>query len=342
MSRKVKHGSYVALFGTIFLGLTIAISFVWSQINVKGQDNNVIDIEIQVDADEQEVDKLFAEAEALNRPGTKEQSLDRFEKIVQKHPNSNRLPKIYLRMGGLARQIEQPEKAIEYYQKIIDTAPDYSPARVLYELGHAYVALKDYPKALATYQEIIDRWPDTEMALQAGHTKGGHHYGLAGRGIDPTGYEQAIAEYRKVVEHDVDTNNHHHKWKASAVYWIGMAYLEMRRYDEAIAAFQERLDRFGPLDKAQYMIGETHRQARRYTEAIAAFSKVVEAYPSYERASDAQYWIGELQEIQGKRSRAKQAYQKTRNLYPDSDSALAAEYRIKMIETEEDPISQAE
>ena len=338
MSRKVKRGSYVVLFSILFLGLIIAVSYVRSQINIKGQDNNIIDVEIQADVDEKEVDKLIAEAQALNKLGTKPEALTLFEEIIKKYPNSDKLPKIYLRLGGIAHQIEQPEKAVQFFQKIINTAPDYSPMRVLYQLGHARAALEDYSGALAAYQEIIDRWPDTEMALKTGNTKGTLHYNLARRGIDSSHYNKAIAEYRKVIAHDVDTTNHHHKWKAIVTYRIGMTYFAMNRYNEAIAAFQNRLNQYGPLDNAQYRMAQAYRKARRYPEAISAFAKVVSMYPSYQFASTAQYWTGELQEIQGNFSQAKQAYQRTQELYPNSDSARSAANRLKMIATGENPI----
>lgn len=336
MSQKTKHGMHIVLTGVAFLFIIIAVSYVWSQINVKGQKDKVIDVEIGVE--EQEVDKLIAEAYALDKPGTKKEALALFEEIVQKYPNSDRLPEIYFRMGVLAWQTEAPEKPIEYFQKIITAYPDYPDMpSVVYWLGHAYEAAKDYPKELATYQQVIDRWPNTEIAQQAGYTKGMHHYWQGAHHQNPEEYEKAIAEFRKVVENDRAETD---KWKNSAVFSIGESYLGMKKYDEAVAAFQERLDRFGPIDQAQYMIGVTYRQAGRYTEAIATFSKLVQQYPSFEEAPTAQWLIGEMLEMQGKLTEATGAYQTVISLFPDSSAVKGAQYRIKMIQTGEDPMPQ--
>ena len=103
------------------------------------------------------------------------------------------------------------------------------------------IAEADYSGALAAYQEIIDRWPDTEMALKAGNTKGTLHYNLAGRGIDSIHYNKAIAEYRKVIAHDVDTTNHHHQWKAIVIPIpiINHSLMEVRFASTHVATFKE-------------------------------------------------------------------------------------------------------
>jgi len=336
MSQKTKHGMHLFLTGIAFLFIIIAVSYVWSQINVKGQKDKVIDVEIGVE--EQEEDKLIAEAYALDKPGTKKEALALFEEIVQKYPDSDRLPEIYFWIGVLAWQTEVPEKPLEYFQKIITAYPDYPDMpTVVCWLGHAYEAAKDYPKALATYQQVIDRWPNTEIAQHTGYIKGMHHYGRGEHHQNPEDYEKAIAEFRKVVENSQAQTE---EWKNISLFCIGESYLGMKKYDEAVTAFQERLNRFGPSDQTQYMIGVTSREARRYPEAIAAFSKLVEQYPSFEETPTSQWLIGEMLEMQGKLTEATEAYQKVINLFPDSSAVKGAQYRIEMIQTGEDPMPQ--
>jgi outer membrane protein assembly factor BamB/TolA-binding protein len=228
-----------------------------------------------------------------------------------------------------SQKMNDAKKAIELYEKVISVYPDYEDMpNVIYSLAVAYGYVKDYAKSFATYQQVIDRWPNTEIAAQAGHTKGMAYY-YQGE------CQQAIAEFRKVAD---NTQAETDKWKGSSLFWIGQSYLNMKRYDDAVAAFQERLDRFGPLDEAQYMIAETYRQAERFSEAISAFKKLVEEYPDYQESDTALYFVGELLEMEGKLQQATEAYEQVIRKYPDSDGAKAAQYRIKMIETGQDPL----
>lgn len=282
------------------------------------------------DADVNEAEEIYRQAHQLRSERKYEGALSMFELVVTKYPDYPQAPAAYFYMAGIySLKMDDAKRAIELYKKVISEYPDYeNMPTVLYSLARAYGYVKDYTKSFATYQQVIDRWPNTEIAAQAGHTKGMAYYYREE-------YQQAIAEFRKVADNaQAETD----KWKNSSLFWIGQSYLKMKKYDDAVAAFQERIDRFGLLAKAQHMIAEAYRRAERFSEAISAFKQLAEEYPDYQEADTALYFVGELLEMEGKLQQAVEAYEQVIREYPDSDGAKAAQYRIKMIETGEDPL----
>jgi TolA-binding protein len=84
------------------------------------------------------------------------------------------------------------------------------------------------------------------------------------------------------------------KWYSStdlapnAQFWIGDIYFTKRQFEDALAAFDAVLTRFGKNNKsldARYMKGRTLVQLGRKTEAANEFREVIRAAPRGERTS---------------------------------------------------------
>lgn len=69
---------------------------------------------------------------------------------------------LYMRAAGLAKNIEQPNKALQMYFKISDRLPKHQKApTALFMQGFIYENdLKDLDKAKATYESFLSNYPD--------------------------------------------------------------------------------------------------------------------------------------------------------------------------------------
>jgi tol-pal system protein YbgF len=100
-----------------------------------------------------------------------------------------------------------------------------------------------------------------------------------------------------------------------------LALFHERRYQEAIAGFEDLLSRdinHQLSDNAQYWIGESYYALGRYNEAIIAFEKVY-TFPQSNKNDYAQFKIGQCYYKIGNRERASQEFQQLIDTYPDSE-----------------------
>lgn len=76
---------------------------------------------------------------------------------------------LLLKAGGLARTIEEPQKAIEIYSKITETMPQHKKAPTAFFMtGFVYSNdLKDLEKGKAAYELFLEKFPNDEMAESA-------------------------------------------------------------------------------------------------------------------------------------------------------------------------------
>ncbi len=325
MSQQAKHGMHAVLTGVAFFFIIIAVSYVWSQINVKGQQDRVIDVEIGVE--EQAVNDMLKEAYQLRSKGQSEEAIAQFQSILKQHPNTNQKPTIQFYMATCYSKIGKPEKAIELYKQIIAESPDYPQmATVLYNLALAYEWTKNTEAALATYDQIANTWPHTDTAAHALFTKGQFYY-------YQRQFDEAQALFEKVVD---DEQNPSKKWKLVALERIGLAHLELKEYEQAVTTFEEKLRVFGQNAFAAHMVAEAYRRNAQYPEAITAFKKILSEYPDYKEAHVAAYFFGECLERQGNLQEAKTAYQEAITQYPQV--ATEAQHRIEMIQQGQDPL----
>ena len=89
-------------------------------------------------------------------------------------------------------------------------------------------------------------------------------------------YAAASKGFKAIIDgnSDADLANH-------AKYWLGETYFAEKKYNDALAMFQESLSLKNSEKKAdaQFMIGQTYERLGNKTKAKAAYEKVVKNYP---------------------------------------------------------------
>ncbi|MGQ9630405.1 MAG: tetratricopeptide repeat protein [bacterium] len=118
------------------------------------------------------------------------------------------------------------------------------------------------------------------------------------------------------------------------LYSEGERLLALKRYEEAMATFEEFIDRH-PKDirvgNAKFHIGECLEGLGKPKEALVVYLEVVSAYPNSAYASNAQLRIGHYYERRKDYDRALKEYQRILSDFPDTSAALAAKVFVDVI-----------
>ncbi|MEO1404045.1 MAG: tetratricopeptide repeat protein, partial [Cyanobacteria bacterium J06635_1] len=60
---------------------------------------------------------------------------------------------------------------------------------------------------------------------------------------------------------------------------LGNTYNDLKRYDEAISAYEKAIELDPDDATAHYNLGNTYKALKRYDEAISAYEKAIELDP---------------------------------------------------------------
>lgn len=116
------------------------------------------------------LDKEFSGADVTDKKKAEEfiVTAEQLASVVEKS-NPDEYVEVLLKAAGLAKTIEQPQKAIELYTKITEKMPQHPKAPTAYfMIGFVYANdLKDLEKGKAAFELFLEKFPDDEMAESA-------------------------------------------------------------------------------------------------------------------------------------------------------------------------------
>ncbi|MFS8084787.1 MAG: tetratricopeptide repeat protein [Acidobacteriota bacterium] len=159
-------------------------------------------------------------------------------------------------------------------------APAYNRGQKNFEAGKYHEAVRDFAAAIK-----LD--PKSEEA----------HYGLARALTKTNKLEEAIAEFKKVL--DLNPTDELKIW---SYYLTGNAYAELGQYKEAIAAYQQAIKLNPELSKPHNNLGLAYAASNRIADAASEFAEAVKLKADYAEAHynlGVAYWqLGKKQEAQ--------------------------------------------
>ncbi|NOR48936.1 MAG: tetratricopeptide repeat protein [Methanosarcinaceae archaeon] len=92
-----------------------------------------------------------------------EKDFDKAEKLLDKYKESKNIqliPYYYFLKGGIFGEKGDHDRAIEYYQKALDTPGYDTPGNALNNMGNAYSKKGDYDRAIENYQKGLTEFED--------------------------------------------------------------------------------------------------------------------------------------------------------------------------------------
>lgn len=175
--------------------------------------------------------------------------------------NPRSLVENLIELGNKARDNDEPQKALEYYQRAL--THNAKEARAYYGLGSVYVDQRCSDKALEAYGKAIANDPKYAEAYR----------GMAAVYWDEKLYEQAITQYKKTL------NLNPADYRAQI--WLGRVYLAQKNYTEAIAQFSRFLNYSSLEGKAlgHAYLGYTSFLQENYQTAIEHSRKALSLIP---------------------------------------------------------------
>lgn len=125
-------------------------------------------------------------------------------------------------------QLNQPEKAIEIYQELLEKHPnDKLAAEAQWRIAHIrHTTLHQLSLAISEYQKVAQQYPTSNFAAE-----GLFHIGSLHR--DAKQFEKALIVYNSIVD------NYPNFWNMHAVFYsLGMCYEELQEYSKALNAYK--------------------------------------------------------------------------------------------------------
>jgi uncharacterized protein YfaS (alpha-2-macroglobulin family)/TolA-binding protein len=138
---------------------------------------------------------------------------------------------------------------------------------------------------------------------------------------------------------------------AQARHHLGLALLRQKRWQEAIAAWEQFL-REHPVHRlwntvqrqlidASYAIGDEAYRAKRYDEARRVWQSFQERYPLDVRNGDIMFRLGMMLHEEKQYPAAVEQWRKVASKYPDTESASRAQFMIGMTAEKQDHFEEA-
>lgn len=202
---------------------------------------------------------LHLKADVMNREKRYNEALEVCEDLVLLEPNSLFSK---MKLGGCYERMDENQKAIECYEKILKEDNKYVPAvrRMMYV--YSYLSNRENDLELCElgieYATIlIDLTGSAE-----GYVERGNLY------IDIYELEKSVADCKKAIELDPDAYYAYNN--------LGCALLKLRRVEEAIEPLKQAIEIDPVKDTLPYMnLAECYVLLGQYDEAILAYKEVL-------------------------------------------------------------------
>ena len=161
-------------------------------------------------------------------------------------------------------QLNQPQKAIEKYESLLEEHPDATVApEARWRIAHLrHSVLNQSALAMATYRKVIDDYPASNFAAEA-------LFQIANIHRKSEKYSLAIPVFEKLKQ------RHPNFWNMHAVlYWTGVCYEKTLNYPKAIESFETFLHAYLPQLDPGYL-GQISMHDKSLPEVKAEIHKKI-------------------------------------------------------------------
>jgi TolA-binding protein len=252
------------------------------------------------------------------------EAIDKLNAYIKKYPQSNRLDQVYFYIAEANYYLEDFEPAIKNYSQVIGVTKDERLANLArISSGWAYLRMKKYPESQNLFEQaeaaaIVKNLELDEILL-----------GKASLFAQMEDYSKGLVAYEDIIAKLPNS-----RWLIDAKLGRGNCLHELGRYQEAVAAFQDILDRFSgkkefseQIEKAYFGLGWSNLKLGKPKEAIDNFRKVMEISPDKAVRLSALCQIGDIYQDMGELQSAVDTYDKILKDYPDSPYTDYLQYR---------------
>jgi arylsulfatase A-like enzyme/Flp pilus assembly protein TadD len=233
-----------------------------------------------------EVWKLYEQSTFLSMEGKKAESVELLERAA-KLDSSNPIL-----LDTLAQFVidQDPQKAVEYWQKALRISPEDN--KIHHRLSLGFKRLGEIDKSIVEEQVALKIDPEMQEAL----------IGLADTLISLNKPQEALTYLQKSLE--LDPRN------AAAAYQMGNVYLRLGDVTQAASYFEKSIQYNPSLPQSYYSLAIIKGQSGDLAGAEELLKKSLELNPTF---AEAYYNLGILYERMGRKEQSLQAYQSFMN-----------------------------
>lgn len=217
---------------------------------------------------------IFHDAEVSWSEGKIQKAVSRYDRLVQKYPDSPLADFAFFRLGEAYHlNLGDEMAALKYFKEVADRGKD----RNLKFRANLYMAeifsqsLRKFDFAIVQYQKLIDEFGDPK-------TDDDYQFKIAECYFRKGDYRQAIVEFQLLLERYPDSD-----LVMETQYQIANCYFVTGDCDRAAGLFQAALDNFpsNPHEvDIRYGIGSCLEEQGNYAEALRMYREIRDRYPN--------------------------------------------------------------
>ena len=221
------------------------------------------------------------------KSGNPDRAIKTFQEIMNK--SSSRIVKVsaLTQIGNAYFDIDQLQKAIEVYDRVLKDYPDSVYADyVQFRQGVALLKLDRLDAATLSFQSLQNNFPKSPYL-------GDVPYYLGIAYFKKNDWSQAVTNLNAYLKNGAGTR----EFAEESRFIVGLALFNLSDYAGAMQTFQQ-IQQDPATDKATRMNAELNiakclYRLGRVGEAVKGFGAVIERFPSEEPALDALIWLGD-------------------------------------------------
>jgi tetratricopeptide (TPR) repeat protein len=196
-----------------------------------------------------------------------EESEEQLHEAIKLQPDDGSL---YAGLGHVLTRMKREDDALVAFLTALDLEPDI-PVRY-YNVGDTYLALENIEKAVLYLRKASQMAPDNAL----------YHYDLGLAYFALKRYDECVRESKGALQNDPEMRFGRTNLGMSATQNLGIAYMNLEKYEDAKACFQRNL---ALIPSTYFNLGLTLFRQQKFEEALVYFKRAVELVPD-----DPEYW----------------------------------------------------
>jgi len=272
---------------------------------------------------------LYEEAWSWRQAGKEDESLVAFRQLADKYAGDPLAADAYfylaearykVKQGASETSRQRDERLAEarvMYEKVLVVAKDKRLTdKALYRVGWCNWLAEQYAWAAAAFDRLIKEFPDSDLMADS-IFQAGQSYAKAGQPA------VAIERFRAIIG---DSKFASFEFLPDAYLGLANCLVILERYSEAVEPMETLISRSKEdrvLSQANFLLGKARFSMRKYDEAIACFQEVTKLTKA-ESGAEAQFYIGQSHQAKNDMKTAIVAYLRVEALYREHREWVAA------------------
>lgn len=232
-------------------------------------------------------DAMYNKGFLLEDMGQTQEAFQVFHDLIARFPDSRYSPIAYMRMGEyyFNPPVNDIEKAIEYYKKVLQYKESSKYDAALYKLGWAYYRLSDYPSAISYFTILAD---DIDRARELDPQKKYHFPAVRDEAVEYIGI--SFIDYggpERAAEYFTEIGGRDYGFEVLKK--IGDSYMEVKEeYENAIKTYQLLLAMYPDSPAAPEIQAKIAEGYRQLEDERMAYVRRAELFRKYR--ADSEWW----------------------------------------------------